>query len=400
MDSLATHRDDVPRTRRARLQEIFRDESNGGITVMVAALIAIVWANSAWADLYFRFTTLEIGSAGFSLSVAHWTSELLLAVFFFVVGIELKHEMSFGSLSSFRKALVPTSAALGGMFVAGLAFYLLNAGTPYQDAWAIPVSTDIAFALALLAVVGKSLPQILRVFLLTLAVVNDLAAIVLIAVFYGGAINAQYLALSATAIAVFAWIQRTRVTSLAIYIPLAAVAWFAMHHSGVHATVAGVCLGLAMRNSKHDDETSAPADHAEHVLRPFSAGFCVPMFALVTAGISMSGLELGEVLSSRLTLGIILGLIVGQPIGVLIATRLATWMARAPLPSGLSWLDIWVVGSLAGIGFTVALLVSNVSFDQAPAELATAKFAILLTNICALVIATLVIKIRAKSLGK
>lgn len=396
---MTLNRDDVPRTRNARLQEIFRDESNGGIAVMLAAVIAIIWANSAWSTSYEKFINIEIGTESFHLSLAHWVSDLLLAIFFFVVGIELKYEITFGSLASFRRALIPTTAALGGMVFAAIIFAAFNLGTDFIDAWAIPISTDIAFALALLAIVGRQLPNQLRVFLLTLAVVNDLAAITVIALFYGGTINWMYLAISALSIFIFAVLQRTSVTSLGAYIPLAGIAWYTMHMSGIHATVAGVILGIVMRNRQHDDETSSPAAHAEHTLRPFTAGFCVPLFALVTAGINISGISWSETFRSPLTLGIMCGLLIGQPLGVVIATKLVTLVTKSSLPQGLAWIDIWVIGSLASIGFTVALLVSDVSFT-ASGELATAKFAIVLTNILAIAIASAMIKFRVRLLGK
>jgi NhaA family Na+:H+ antiporter len=395
-----TLRDDVPRTRRARLQEIFRDESNGGLTVIAAAIIAVIWASSPWSTNYNNFISTEIGTASFHLSFAHWVSDLLLAFFFFVVGVELRHEISYGSLSSFRKAVIPTSAALGGMAISAIIFYVINLDSQFKEAWAIPISTDIAFALALLAVVGKKLSQQLRVFLLTVAVVNDLAAITVIALFYGETITWTYLITSIMAITVFALIQRSHVTSLAIYIPVAGIAWYSMYQSGVHATVAGVLLGLVMRNRKHDDESFSPAAHAEHVLRPFTAGFCVPMFALVTAGISVTSLSWSDSLFNSLALGIFLGLILGQPLGVLLATRIATMLARTKLPAGMSWLDVWIVGLLAAIGFTVALLVSEVSFADSPEELATAKLAILLTNVIAMGQATIGIQLRTYLQGK
>lgn len=400
MNQTSTKRDDVPRTRRARLQEIFRDESNGGLTVIVAAIVAIFWANSAWSNTYQSFINTEIGTDNFHLSVAHWVADLLLAFFFFVVGVELKHEISFGSLSSFRKALLPTSAALGGMFVSALLFYVININAEHRTAWAIPISTDIAFALALLAVVGKKLSQQLRIFLLTVAVVNDLAAITVIALFYGGTLKWNYLLAALIAISIFGLIQRTSVTSLAVYLPLAIIAWYAMYVSGIHATVAGVLLGLVMRNREHADESSSPAAHAEHVLRPFTAGFCVPMFALVTAGISVAGINWRDSLFNSLSLGIFVGLMVGQPLGVLLATRIATLASRSKIPVGMSWLDIWVVGLLAAIGFTVALLVSDVSFIDDPEKLATAKLAILVTNIAAMAQATIGIRIRLHLQGK
>ena len=253
--------------------------------------------------------------------------------------------------------------------------------------------------MALLALVGRRLPNELRVFLLTLAVVNDLVAIAVIGIFYGATINSKYLVVSLLAIVAFGLLQRTSVTSLAAYLPLAAISWYALHHSGIHATVAGVALGLVMRNKKHDDETSSPAAHAEHILRPFTAGFCVPFFALVTAGIAINGIDIADAVHSPLALGIFCGLIIGQPLGVLVVTKIVSALTKTHLPKGIGWLDIWVIGSLASIGFTVALLVSEVSFaDQAVLDVA--KFAILVTNICAMVIAVLVIKFRVQLQGK
>lgn len=386
----------VPRNQRRRLIKALRNETVGGVLLLVSALIALVWANSGWQHSYFALTGFEVGpqQLGLHLSVSVWAADFLLAIFFFVVGVELKHEIVTGTLSNPRLAAVPMAAALGGMVTAGLIFLAFTHGTPAQSAWGIPISTDVAFALAVLAVVGRSLPIELRSFLLTLAVVNDLGAISVIAIVYSDDLHLKFFLVAIGLLAIFAVLQRKGVSSLYLYAPLAFVIWYMTFKSGIHATVAGVAMGLLMRVTTREGESESPGDLCEHRLRPITAGVCVPLFALVSAGVNIAGTTLSETLHSHLTQGIMLGLIVGQPIGVIIAALIAARFTRGSLNPSLSWWDVAVVGSLASIGFTVALLITQVTFEHDPASLATAKFAIVLTNGVAIIVASSVIGLR------
>lgn len=391
-------RDDIPTSRRGQIAERLRDETTGGVLLIIAAIVAIVWANSPFASSYVSLTTTEFGFTNFSLPLNEWAADFLLAVFFFVVGIELKHEFVEGSLSTVRRAIVPFTAAFGGMFVSAVTFLVFNFGTENARAWGIPISTDIAFALAILAIAGKAMPGPLRVFLLTLAVVNDLGAILVIAVFYGHGFELAPFIVAATLVIVFALLQRAGLRSVAVYLPIALACWYFTYESGIHATVAGVALGLSMRVTEREDENHAPGDHVEHVLRPISSGLCVPLFALMSAGVALEDVRIGEMITNPLTLGVLFGLVVGQPVGVVLGTFIGTRFTQRQLPHGLVWADVVVVGTLAGIGFTVALLVSGVSFGDDPATLTVAKFALVLTSFVAIGSAVTAMKLRSRSL--
>ena len=299
-----------------------------------------------------------------------------------------------------KQAAVPISAALGGMAVSAAIFLSFNSGTPSAKAWGIPISTDVAFALAVLAIAGSKLPLALRSFLLTLAVVNDLGAIVVIAIFYGHGFNGVYAGAAVVSIAAFALLQRRRISAVWLHLVLACAAWYFMYHSGIHATVAGVALGMAMRTVRDSEESESPGERVEHMLRPISANVCVPVFALLSVGISLSEVNLGQSLREPLLLGIMLGLIFGQPLGVTLGARFATIVLRGRLNPQLSWWDVLVVGQLAAIGFTVALLVSQVSFASAPGTLDTAKLAIVITNVLAICAALLIIRVRSRIIGR
>ncbi len=391
-------RDDIPTSRRARIAERLRDETAGGILLIIAAVTAIVWANSPWAVSYQSLISTQFGFTHFSLPLNLWASDFLLAVFFFVVGIELKHEFVAGSLSSVRRAIVPFTAAFGGMLFAAAVFLIFNHGTDVATAWGIPISTDIAFALAILAIAGKAMPGPLRAFLLTLAVVNDLGAILVIAIFYGHGFEMKSFILAAMLIVVFALLQRSGFRSVALYLPIALACWYFTYESGIHATVAGVALGLSMRVTQRDDENHSPGDHVEHALRPISAGLCVPLFALMSAGVALEGVHVTDMITNPLTLGVLFGLVLGQPVGVVVGTFLGTRFTERQLPHGLTWADVIVVGTLASIGFTVALLVSEVSFAEDHATLTVAKFALVLTSFVAIGSAVTAMKIRGRSL--
>ena len=392
----------VPVVEQRWILRVLKNETNGGLLLISAAILALIWANSVWADTYQSLVDFQIGPASLHLhlSLGTWAADFLLAIFFFVIGCELKHEFVIGTLSNPRIAAVPIGAAAGGMLVAAAVFSVINYGTPAQVAWGLPISTDVAFALAVLAIAGQRLPIELRSFLLTLAVVNDLGAILVIAAFYGHGLELLWLGSALALLTLFGILQHQKITSLYIYLPLALLAWYAMYRSGIHATIAGVALGLLMRVKKTESETISPCDKAETKLRPFSAGFVLPVFAFLASGVSVQNTSLAEAISNPLTLGVMLGLIIGQPIGVTLGAFVVSRFTPGKLNPALSWWDVVVVGSLASIGFTVALLIAAVSFGDNPAMLNMSKFAIIFTNLVAIAVSVLTIRLRSLAIGR
>ena len=310
---------------RVWLLRALRGETIGGVILLIAAVIAITWANSPWGDAYFTIGATRVGpeAIGLNLTLATWAADGLLAVFFFVAGLELKHELTHGTLSKPAQAVVPIAAAIGGMVVPAVIFVAIAVTSSEPGAlrgWAVPMATDIAFALAVLAVVGRMLPVALRAFLLTLAVVDDLGAITIIAIFYSKGFSPTYFALAVALLAVYWILQRRRVRSPLIYIPLALVIWWATHESGVHATVAGVAMALLTRSSTDPGEAESPVDRLQRMLLPLSAGLCVPLFAFFAAGVDLRSTGLIDALSNPIAIGVMAGLILGKPIGVLATT--------------------------------------------------------------------------------
>jgi NhaA family Na+:H+ antiporter len=391
-----------PESEQRWLSRVLRNETVSGLLLMGAAVFALIWANSIWADSYQSLVSYQIGpeSLHLNLSLGTWAADFLLAIFFFVIGCELKHEFVLGTLSNPRNAAVPIGAALGGMLVAAAIFTAFNYGTTAQAAWGLPISTDVAFALAVLAIAGRRLPIELCSFLLTLAVVNDLGAIIVIAIFYGHGFYLAWFLIAVSSLVAFGLLQSRKFTSLLIFVPLALFIWYAMFRSGIHATIAGVAMGLLMRVRKTETESISPCDNAEFRLRPFSAGFAVPLFAFLAAGVNILGTSLAQALSDPLTMGVLCGLIIGQPIGVTLGAFLVSRFTKGTLNPALSWWDVAVVGSLASIGFTVALLIAEVSFGDSASMLATSKFAIIFTNLVAITVSVLAISLRSLTIGR
>ena len=351
------------------LGDLFRRETVGGALALVAAVVGIVWANSAWGDAYLDLRHLEVGP----LDVEHWAADGALTLFFFVAGLELKRELVVGSLRRPADAAVPVAAAVCGVAVPALIYLAVNANGGHPEGWAIPAATDIAFALAVLAVVGSNLPTALRAFLLTLAVVDDLIVIVIIAVFFTDSLDLVWLAVAIAAVLAWALLQHRRVTTPLLYVPLAVLAWWAVHECGIHATIAGVALGLLTRVRRDDGEEDSPAEHYEHVLSPVSSSLAVPFFALMSAGVVLAGG--GELVGDPVVIGVVAGLVVGKPVGVLLGGWLVARFTRAELDPSIGWRDVVGVALLAGIGFTVSLLVSDLSFTGAERD--AAKTAVL-----------------------
>nr|WP_308801030.1 Na+/H+ antiporter NhaA [Streptomyces polyasparticus] len=382
---------------RTFIADALRTETVGGVLLLIAAIVALVWANTPLSDSYASVRDFHIGPAslGLDLSIQHWAADGLLAIFFFVAGIELKRELVAGDLRDPKAAILPVVAALCGMIVPALVYVLTNVtGDGSLKGWAVPTATDIAFALAVLAVIGTSLPSALRAFLLTLAVVDDLFAIMIIAVFFTDSLNFAALGGAVVGLAVFWLLLRKGVRGWYIYIPLALVIWGLMYNSGVHATIAGVAMGLMLRCSRKDDEQHSPGEHIEHLVRPLSAGLAVPLFALFSAGVSVSGKAIGDVFTQPETLGVVLGLVVGKTVGIFGGTWLAARFTRAELSDELAWPDVFAVASLAGIGFTVSLLIGELAFKDDTAMMAEVKAAVLLGSLIAAVLATVLLKLR------
>lgn len=368
----------------------------GGTLLIVAALIGILLANSPLSGAMHSIATTHIGSDALhlNLTVQEWAADGLLAIFFFVIGCELKHELVVGTLSKPRQAALPVAAALGGMIVPALLYGAINQGGDADglSGWGIPMATDIAFALAVLAVLGRGLPTGVRTFLLSLAVVDDLGAILVIALFYSPSFHAEWLAVAAALLALFAIAQQRRITSPLVYVPVALATWYAVHSAGIHPTIAGVALGLLMRVEKDPGEQDAPVDRATERFHPISAAIAVPLFALFAAAVDLRSIDLGAVMGSPILLGVLVGLVAGKPIGILLAARLATALG-AKLSAGMRWIDISLIGALGGIGFTVSLLISKLAFAD-EVSLGAAKIGVLIASLAAVALSAVVLGLR------
>jgi NhaA family Na+:H+ antiporter len=387
-----------------RVTSILRSETVGGALLLIAAVGAFVWANSPWSDTYSGLRDTRIGpvSLQLDLTLGSWAADGLLAIFFFVAGLELKREFVAGDLREFRRAVLPVGAAVGGMAVPALFFVLFNLGGPdgALRGWAIPSATDIAFALAVLAVISTHLPSALRTFLLTLAVVDDLLAIVVIAIFYTTNLAVVPLVLTLLTLGIFCLLVQRGVRSPWLLIPLAVLTWALMHRSGVHATVAGVLLAFTVpvgRGSSGGapDTGSGLAEHFEHRLRPLSAGFAVPLFAFFSAGVTVGGFSgLGAAMSDSIALGIIVGLIAGKTLGIAAATWLISRFTPAQLDERLGWPDVVGLAMLGGIGFTVSLLVTDLAYGVGTVRYDHAKVGILVGTTAAALLASIALRLR------
>lgn len=403
-------------------------EAAGGVVMLAMAVVALVWANSALGDLYTdlweTMISFRIGDiAHLDLTLREWINDLAMAFFFFVVALEIKREMVRGDLRDPRAAALPALAALGGMIVPALIYTLFNVGGAGADGWGIPMATDIAFAVGVLSLLGARIPSTLVVFLLTLAIVDDLGAIVVIAVFYTSELSLGWLAIGLACVAGAVVLNRVDIRSLVPYGLLAAFCWFALHESGVHATLAAVAFGLitpshaffrpplfgprarglvaqveAGRAAEDDPdhlgdeesleadalnqlitlsiESQAPLDRLEHRLLPWTTFLVVPVFALANAGVRLSGDGLTSAFSHSVTLGVLFGLVVGKPVGIFAFSLIAVRLGIGKQPAGSTWPQIFGVAMLGGVGFTVALFVTELAFE--PGELADqAKIGIL-----------------------
>ena len=395
-----------------QLVELLRLETTGGFLLIIAAVSALIIANSPLAPLYEAVRDQSVGPEALHLhlTVESWTSDGLLALFFFLIGLELKRELVIGNLRQPSRAIVPVAAAIGGVAVPAAVYVAINAGD--GDAvrgWPIPTATDIAFALAVLALVGRGLPAAARVFLLTLAVVDDLVAILLIAVLYTSELDPSALAAALIPLAAFGLIVQGRPgavarhprTGVLILLPLAVATWALIHASGIHATVAGVLLAMTVpvrSVTRHavpggHEPTGSLGASMEHHLRPISAGIAVPLFAFFAAGVPVGGLDgVRQALGDPVAIGVLAGLVLGKPVGIVVTTWSLTRWTRATLDQDLRSSHLLAVGTVAGIGFTVSLLVATLTFEPGTPHADHAKLAVLGASLVASLLAAAIVR--------
>ncbi len=386
------------------VRRFMETEASGGILLLAAAVVALVWANSPFSDSYTMLTDLVVGPAvvHLDLTLGAWAADGLLAIFFFVVGLELKREFVAGDLRDPARAALPIVAAIGGMIVPAIVYVVINlgAGGEALRGWAIPTVTDIAFALAVLAVIGSHLPTALRTFLLTLAVVDDLFAITIIAVFYTSDLDLVPLIAALAPLTAFTVAVQRRMRSWWLLLPLAVSVWVLVHESGVHATVAGVVLGFAVpvvrsRSAGGPDAGPGLAEHFEHRFRPISAGIAVPVFAFFAAGVTVGGLDgLVRALTEPVAIGIVAGLVLGKAFGIFGTAYLLSRFTRADLDADLRWVDVLGVSLLAGVGFTVSLLIGDLAFDPGSPSEDQVKVGVLTGSVVAAGVAAVVLGLR------
>ena len=409
-------------------QRFLHWEAGGSIVLLVCAVVALAWANSPWAESYQKLTHtyvgVTIGEETFKLSLKHWVNDLLMVAFFFVVGLEIKREMLLGRLSSFNKALLPVMAAIGGMLVPAGIYLMFNAGGPGQNGWGIPMATDIAFALGILALFGTRAPLGLKVFLTALAIADDMGAVLVIALFYTEEVKLLPLLIAGGAVVLISLAAQARLKRVGVYVVLILVVWLGVFASGVHATIAGIFLALVVpvraqidprgffktakrsmvrleasevtQDSMVDDDEQftalsdlsdatrammPPGIVLERYLHIGQAFFILPLFVFFNAGVSIGG-NLLEILTDRVSLGVILGLVLGKQIGVLLFSWLAVKSGRVPLPAGVNWAQMWGVSCLAGVGFTMSIFIGELAFKD-PAMVDEAKVGILVASLIA-----------------
>lgn len=402
---------------RARIRTFLRQETVGGALLLVMAIVALVWANSPWSESYFALRDVRVGveAIHLNLTVGAWVSDGLLAVFFFLVGLDLKREFVVGSLRHVGTAIVPIVAAAGGVVMPALIYTSIAGHSPdLRQGWAIPTATDIAFAVSVLALVGSHLPSPVRVFLLTLAVVDDLIAIGIIGLFYTNTVSPTPLIVSLITIAIYGTIAQLHrrffglhpSAAWLILLPLGIIAWAFMHASGIHATVAGVLLAftIPVRHHAPDRRTDASpamdgrpglAEQFEYRFRPLSTWIAVPLFAFFSAGVALGGgAGIASALADPLAIAILAALVLGKPIGILSTTWLVTRLPRLHLDPALRWADLTGVGLLGGIGFTVSLLVAELTFGPGDLERDHAKAAVFTASVLASLLGALVLTAR------
>ena len=345
----------------------FKLEAASGLVLLFAAIIALIISNSDLSSLYFatldKYLFIGINDFGLKLSVLHWINDALMAIFFFFVTLEIKREFLQGELSNIKQALLPIIAAVGGMLVPALFYVFINLGdSETLNGWAIPSATDIAFSLGVLSLLGKRVPLSLKVFLTALAIIDDLGAIVIIALFYSGDLSIKYLTLMLLAFIVLLLINKFNIKKFLPYLVVGLLLWDFTHNSGIHATIAGVLLAMTIPHRKKEKDFSLLIK-IEHAISPYIAFGIMPLFAFANAGVSLEGLSFASLLD-KVPLGIVLGLFLGKQLGVFIFSYISIKLKVAQMPNDTSWYNFYGVGVLTGIGFTMSLFVGNLAFAE------------------------------------
>lgn len=372
-------------------QSFFNSEKSSGILLIVCTIISLTITNSMMGATYSRFWQSYVGG----LSLEHWVNDGLMAIFFLLIGLELERELYVGELSDFKNALLPIFAALGGICVPALIHFILNNGTPTQSGIGIPMATDIAFALGVLALLGKRVPASLKVFLTALAVMDDLGAIIVIALFYTANLQLAYLAGALVIFGLLIVLNRLRVMSLIPYLVGGVVMWFLMLKSGVHATIAGVLLAFSIPFTSKEDDKKSPSHRLEHFLHKPVAFIIVPIFALANTGISI-GNDWSQSLLTANSMGIISGLVVGKPMGIVLISLIAVRLGVCRLPLDMRWRHVFGAGLLGGIGFTMSIFITNLAFVSEANVINASKMAILLASLTAGILGFLWLKLFGK----
>ncbi len=387
LDKAANTRKSAPSL--AFITRFFAAESAGGLILMASALAALLLANSPWSAAY--FSTLQVKFAG--LSIEHWINDGLMAIFFLLVGLEIKREMLAGQLSSWSQRALPGFAALGGMLLPALIYIAINWGNSQTiGGWAIPAATDIAFALGVLSLLGKRVPVSLKIFLAALAILDDLGAVLIIALFYTSGLSISMLLASVAVVAVLVVLNRCGVRRLAPYLIAGALLWFFMLQSGIHATLAGVILALCIPMGDPQKKYKSPLLHLEEKLHPWVAFAVVPIFGFANAGVSLAGISPRDLLDP-VPLGVTLGLLLGKQLGVFGLAALAIRFGLAKLPEGSNWVQLYGVALLCGIGFTMSLFIGALAFPGAPHLVDEVKVGVLMGSIlCAILGVVVLIK--------
>ena len=345
----------------------FKLEAASGLVLLFSAIFALIISNSTYADLYFstleKYLFIGFNEIGLKLSILHWINDALMAIFFFFVTLEIKREFLQGELSNFKQALLPIIAAIGGMVVPALFYVIINIGDPETlNGWAIPSATDIAFSLGVLSLLGKRVPISLKVFLTALAIIDDLGAILIIAIFYSGDLNIVYLSLMSVAFILLLLINKFNIKKFLPYLIVGLALWDFTHNSGIHATIAGVLLAMTIPHRKKEKDFSLLLK-IEHAISPYVAFGIMPLFAFANAGVSLEGLSFSS-LMDKVPLGIVLGLFVGKQLGVFVFSYVSIKLKIAQMPNNSNWFNFYGVGILTGIGFTMSLFVGNLAFVE------------------------------------
>lgn len=382
------------------IKRLLKNEATGGVILIIAAALAMILANNAGTQqayqsilampVEFRFGSLDI-----SKNLLLWINDALMALFFLMIGLEVKHELVSGSLATRERALFPLIAALGGMLAPGLIYAAVNHHHPLAiHGWAIPTATDIAFALGILALLGSRVPPALKIFLMALAVIDDLGAILIIAFFYTQDLSLTSLAVAGGAVVLLALLNRLGVRSLSLYMLVGMVLWVAVLKSGIHATIAGVIVGFFVPLKKENGHS--PSVHLAHGLAPWVSWLILPLFAFANAGVSLTGVSIDGLLSS-VPMGIVLGLFIGKPLGITLICWLAVKLRIAALPDGTRMQDISAIGLLCGIGFTMSIFIASLAFDAAHEEMVTlAKLGILTGSIVSAVVGYSLLRVKLR----